>query len=121
MTKFARWALAGLVTLALFGLCAWIGGALVLPHLMRSSADRWAVAVGAAAVMSAPAGTWAAAWAGRAAVPAPAVPAPVAPASGAAEPRAAQPGPDQGRSVVIGRDNHGIVSTGDNARNTQSR
>jgi hypothetical protein len=100
MTKFARWALAGLVTVALFGLCAWIGGALVLPHLMRSSADRWAVAVGAAAVVSALAGTWAAAWAGRAESAEPATPA---------------------RSVVIGRDNHGIVSTGDNARNTQSR
>ena len=82
---------------ALFGLCAWIGGALVLPHLMRSSADRWAVAVGAAAVVSALAGTWAAAWAGR------------------AEPAAPE------RSAVIGRDNNGIVSTGDNARNTQSR
>jgi hypothetical protein len=63
MSRTFRWFVAGLVTAMTFGLATWIAGALLLPSLMKSSADRWVVAAGLGAAMAAFAGLWGHWWA----------------------------------------------------------
>jgi hypothetical protein len=107
---------AGLVTAVAFAVSAWISGAFVLPLLMKSAADRWAVAVGFATAVAALVALWGQSWAmreneavsvqdkGRRQAPA----SPGAAASGE-------------RSIAAGGDISGIASTGDDSTNTEHR
>jgi hypothetical protein len=98
-------------TVAAFGLCAWVCGALLFPLLVRSPADRWVLAAGAGTAAAAVAALWGNSWAGT------------------EKPREAggeelHGGADvnaSGHGVAIRGDNHGIISTGRNAKNAKVR
>lgn len=88
-----RWWVAGVVTLAAFVATSWVSGALILARLLPSGDIRWPAALVIGAAAAAFAGLWGQSWA-TAGDPA---------ASGV------------NRSVAVGRDNPGIISTGDGA------
>jgi hypothetical protein len=100
--RMVRWCVAGLTAAAAFGLTAWLAGAFVLPLVMKSGADRWAVAVGLASAVAAVAGVWGQWWATR-------------------ESAGPGAGPAGDRLIRAGRDITGIASAGDGATNTQYR
>jgi hypothetical protein len=58
MGRLLRWCVASTVTIAVFVASTWVGGAVVLPHLMRSSDARWAVAASFGVAVAALAGAW---------------------------------------------------------------
>ena len=115
MGRTVKWLVAGLVTAVAFGVTTAVLGALVLPVVMASAADRWVVAGSAGVAVAAVAGLWGQSWATRDS------------ADESAE-GAGGPGPGAGpsaaggeRSVSAGRDITGIASTGDGATNIQGR
>jgi tetratricopeptide (TPR) repeat protein len=87
-----RWTVAGLVTLAAFGAATWVSGTFVLTRLLPSAGIRWPVAFGIGAAAAAFAGLWGQSFAAQAAA-----------------------GGGTDRSVTVGRDNPGIIATGDAA------
>jgi hypothetical protein len=99
--RAGRWLVAGVVTVAAFGVSLWLCGAVVLPSMLKSGADRWVVAAGLGVAVAAVAALWGAWWAGR-------------------EPAAAPADPG-GRSVSAGGDISGIASTGDGTTNIQQK
>jgi hypothetical protein len=107
MGRAGRWLVGGILMLVAFVGGVWISGAIVLPHLMMSSADRWAVAVGVGAACAGFAVVWVQWWVGRA-------------DSGPDPLRAKDPPAPDDRSIVIEGGNAGIASTGDNTKNTQN-
>ena len=46
VSRTLRWGAAGLVTAVVFGVVTWVTGAFLLPLVMKSAGDRWAVASG---------------------------------------------------------------------------
>jgi hypothetical protein len=105
MGRLARWCLAGTVTIVVFVAVTWVSGAFVLPHLMRSADIRWLVAASLGVAVAALAALWghsfatgdasAAVVAGRTVT-----------ASGE-------------RSIAVGGDVSGTVSTGDRKSGSQ--
>jgi hypothetical protein len=111
MSRVARWCVAVLVTVAAFGVAAWVSGALLLPAVMRSGADRWVVAAGLGVAVAALAALWGHSWAARDDGD-----------GGTGGPAGAARRAAQGeRSIAAGGDITGIASTGDDATNTQQR
>lgn len=111
--RLIRWLAAGLFTVAIFSGSAVICGMLVLPSLLRSSADRWVVASGVGVAVAALTTLWGASWAMR------------EPPGHAAE-QDRVPGRDPSmvvtadrRGIAIGGDNHGVTSTGGNSATTR--
>jgi hypothetical protein len=100
--RMVRWWAVGLAAVAAFGLATWLAGAFALPLVMKSGADRWAVAVGLGSAVSAVAGVWGQWWATR-------------------ESAAPDDGPVGDRLIRADRDISGIASAGDGATNTQYR
>jgi hypothetical protein len=96
VSRTGRWWVAALIMVAAFAGAAWVSGAVILAPLLASSGDRWAVASGVGVAVAAFAALWGQWWATR------------------AEETAAGD-----RSVAIGRDNTGIIATGDGAVSTQ--
>ena len=94
-----RWLVASLLVLAVFAAVTGLAGVVVLPH-WRSlhGADRWVIATAAGLAVATLAGLGAYGWVTR-----------------------GSDTPPKGRTVRVGRDNTGIISTGDNARNVQDR
>jgi hypothetical protein len=43
MNRAGRWLVAAAVTVAAFGVSLWVCGALLLPSVLKSEADRWVV------------------------------------------------------------------------------
>ena len=111
MGGIGKWLVASLVSVATFAVAVWISGAIVLVPLLASPTDRWAVASGIGVSLAAFAALWGQWWATR---PRAAVSAASGDVDGA--PDVITPGQ---RSIDIGRDNIGIVSTGDDTTNTQ--
>jgi hypothetical protein len=114
VSRAVRWLVAALVTAVSFSVAAWVSGVFVLPPLMRSGADRWAVAAGLGVAVAAFAALWGQSWATRDGQAA---------ATGDAAGAAAGPGvPAAGeRSITAGGDISGIASTGDDTTSTQHR
>ena len=117
VSRAVRWWVAVLVTVVSFSVVAWVSGAFVLPPLMRSAADRWAVAAGLGTAVAAVAATWGQWWATR-----------EGPAAGTGEVGDVPAGPGAspaappvlpGRSIAAGGDISGIASTGDGTTNIQ--
>jgi len=111
--RTVKWWLAGLVTVTVFGLAAWVSGAFLLPAVMRSAADRWVVAAGFGVAVAALAALWGQSWATRE-------------GGGAASGTGRRPGRPGAtatgeRSIAAGGDIGGIASTGDDATNIQQR
>lgn len=113
MSRTVRWYVAGLVVLAVF---AGVIGIFVLTGWLHSSADRWTGASAVATALAGFAALWGQWWAAQ--------------AGGSSSPDTAANGAVIGadrivatgnRSVAVGRDNTGIVCTGDYAHNTQDR
>lgn len=111
MGRAGRWWLAGLVTVAVFAVTAWVLAAFVLPPVMASAGDRWVVAAGAGTAVAALAALWGQSWATR-------VEAGTSDADAGSKSRRV-PGPGGDRSVTAGGDITGIASTGDDASNIQ--
>jgi hypothetical protein len=65
MSRTVRWLVAAVVTVAAFGVSLWVCGALLLPLVLKSGADRWVVAAGLGVAVAALAALWGAWWAGR--------------------------------------------------------
>jgi hypothetical protein len=65
VSRAVKWWVAGLVTAVSFSVAAWVAGVFVLPPLMKSAADRWAVAAGLGAAVAAFAALWGQWWATR--------------------------------------------------------
>jgi hypothetical protein len=59
-----RWLLAGLLAAAVFSAATWISGALVLPLVLASSADRWVIASALGVAVAAVVAVWSPSWAG---------------------------------------------------------
>ena len=112
MSRTLRWGAAGLVRAVVFGVVTWVTGAFLLPLVMKSAGDRWAVASGLGVAVAALAALWGHSWAGPRRVFAGGHRGPGA-GSGAAGPA--------DRSVTAGGDVSGIASTGDGTTNTQLR
>jgi hypothetical protein len=100
ISRTGRWLVAVAVTVASFGVSLWVCGALLLPLLLKSEADRWVVAAGLGVAVAALAALWGASWAGRSENS----------SSGLGE-----------RSISAGGDITGIASTGDGMTNVQQR
>jgi hypothetical protein len=100
MSRAARWLAAVVVTVAAFGVSLWVCGALLLPLVLKSGADRWVVAAGLGVAVAALAALWGASWAGH------------------SEESSSGPG---GRSISAGGDISGIASTGDGTTNIQQK
>lgn len=114
MSGLARGSVAVLVTVAAFGIAAWISGAFLLPSIMKSGADRWVLAAGLGVAVAALAALWGHSWARREGE--------TSPGRGEQSARSASlAGPAAGgeRSVTAGGDITGIASTGDDATNIQ--
>lgn len=112
VSRGVRWWLAGLVTAASFSVAAWVAGAFVLPTLMRSAADRWAVAAGLGVAMAAFVALWGKWWATREVR--------VAATEDTGEVLAGPGVSVSGkRSIAAGGDISGIASTGDGTTSTQ--
>lgn len=62
VSRIVRWWVAGLVTAASFSLAAWVSGVFVLPSLMRSAGDRWAVAAGLGVAVATLPALWGRSW-----------------------------------------------------------
>ena len=60
-----RWLVAIIVTMAAFAVSLWVCGALLLPLVLKSEADRWVVAAGLGVAVAALAALWGSSWAGR--------------------------------------------------------
>lgn len=101
MSRTVRWCVAGLVTAAVFSIVTFLARVL-LSQVVKSGADRWAIAIGLGAAVAAVAGLWGQSWATQ-------------PSAEAAA------GPAEDRSITAGGDISGIASTGDDATNTQPR
>jgi hypothetical protein len=101
MSRAVRWLVAAVVTVAAFGVSVWACGALLLPSVLKSGADRWVVAAALGVAVSALAALWGAWWAGR-------------------EPDGSPPGKARG-SISAGGDISGIASTGDGTTNIQQK
>ncbi|MEW1723912.1 hypothetical protein [Streptomyces sp. NPDC093109] len=106
MGQNIRWAVAGLATAAAFVVPAWLCGAVVLPPLLDDSAVRWSLASALGAVLSSLTVLWGHGFATRTPAPGPPPPAPDPTPS-----RSVQVTTE--RSVAIGGDNQGSISTGD--------
>jgi hypothetical protein len=113
--RVVRWWIAGLVTVAAFGVTVWLLGALVLPLFMSGAADRWVVASGAGAAAAALVALWGQSWVTRES----------SESQRGVETyrRGVANGPSGAasgeRTVIGGGDITGIVSTGDNTTNIQ--
>jgi hypothetical protein len=101
--RTVKWCAVGLVAAAAFGSVTWVAGAFVLPLVIKSGADRWAIAVGLGAAVAAVAAAWGQWWATREPMAEPGV------------------GPAGDRSITAARDISGIAATGDGTTNTQYR
>jgi hypothetical protein len=101
MGRTRGWLTAGLMVAAAFGLATWISGAFLLPLVLKSGADRWAVASALGVAVAALAAMWGQQWAMR---------------DSSSESAASA---TEGRSITAGHDISGIASTGDNTTNTQ--
>lgn len=97
-----RWLIAALAVVAVFGVVTWVSGAFILPLWLSSGADRWVVAAAAGVALAALAALGAYGWASR-----------------TGDDKQATGSGDG--TVGVGRDNTGIISTGDNATNVQDR
>jgi hypothetical protein len=113
MARTARWWVAGFVTVAAFAVAAWVTGALLLPTVMRSAADRWAVAAGLGVAVAALAALWGHSWAARDVE----MTSDGDARASVADPAATARGE---RSIAAAGDISGIASTGDSA-NIQQR
>jgi hypothetical protein len=100
MSRAARWLVAVVVTVAAFGVSMWVCGALLLPLVLKSEADRWVVAAGLGVAVAALAALGCASWAGQSDDS----------SSGLGE-----------RSISAGGDISGIASTGDGTVNIQQK
>ena len=100
MSRAGRWLVAVVVTVAAFGVSLWVCGALLLPLLLKSGADRWVVAAGLGVAVAALAALWGTSWAGQ------------------SEDSSSGPGE---RSISVGGDISGIASTGDGTTNIQQK
>jgi hypothetical protein len=58
MGRLGRWVVAGLVTVASFTAVTWIGGALVLPPMLKDGAVRWGLASALGVALAALAAVW---------------------------------------------------------------
>ena len=58
MGLVARWLVAVVVTVAAFGVSLWLCGALLLPLVLKSGADRWVVAAGLGVAVAALTALW---------------------------------------------------------------
>jgi hypothetical protein len=109
-----KWWVAGLVAAVAFGVSVWLSGALLLPQLMKSSADRWAVAVGFGLAVVALVALWGQSWAMQETRTAP---------GEDSSRRQGEVGPHviaaDERAIVAGGDISGIAATGDDATNIQ--
>jgi hypothetical protein len=101
MGHAVRWPVASLALAVVFAVITWVSGAFILPLWLSSGADRWVVASAAGVAVAGLAALGAHGWASR-----------------AGDKRALGAG---SRAVSVGRDNTGIISTGDNATNVQDR
>ena len=115
MGRAGRWLIAGVGTAVAFGVAVSVSGAFVLPPLMASSSDRWAVASGAGAAVAALVALWGQSWATRRASRVPSRT--VEGERGIAEGSGFVAGGD--RAVSARGDIKGIASTGDSATNVQ--
>jgi hypothetical protein len=104
MSRAGRWLVAVVVTVAAFGVCLWVCGALVLPLWLKSGSDRWVVAAGLGVAVAALAALGCASWAGR--------------SEDSSSDSSSGPG---ARSVSAGGDISGIASTGDGTTNFQEK
>jgi hypothetical protein len=100
MDRAGRWLVAVVVTVAAFGVSLWVCGALLLPLVMKSEADRWVVAAGLGVAVAALAALGCASWAGQS--------------------EDSSPGPGK-RSISASGDISGIASTGDGTTNIQQK
>ena len=100
MSRATRWLVAVVVTVAAFGVSLWVCGALLLPLVLKSGADRWVVAAGLGVAVAALAAVGCASWAGQ------------------SEDSSSSPA---GRSISAGGDISGIASTGDGTTNVQQK
>ena len=100
MSRVGRWLVAVVVTVAAFGVSLWVCGALLLPLVLRSEADRWVVSAGLGVAVAALAALWGASWAGQ------------------SEDSSSGPG---GRSISASGDVSGIASTGDDTVDIQQK
>src|ERR1022692_354177 len=98
MGRLLRWCVASTVTIAVFVVGTWIGGAVVLPRLMSSPDARWAVATSFGVAVAALAGAWGFWFATR--------------DTAAADPAGKAVAASGSRSVAAGGDISGTVSTG---------
>ena len=105
-SRAVRWAVATMVTMAAFGVSLWLCGALLLPLMLKSGADRWVVAAGLGVAVAALAAMWGASWAGAHEDESPG--------------REESPGRRE-RSISAGGDITGIASTGDRTNNIQQK
>jgi Zn-dependent protease with chaperone function len=112
--RSGRWWVAGLVTLAAVAVFTWVSGAFVLPALLASSGERWAVASGIGVAVAAFVALWGQWWATQADAAA-------REATGNGDTRASgsQVTASGNRAVALGRDNTGNISTGDGAVTAQ--
>ena len=62
MSRTLRWGAAGLVRAVVFGVVTWVTGAFLLPLVMKSAGDRWAVASGLGVAVAALAALWGHSW-----------------------------------------------------------
>jgi hypothetical protein len=106
MGTSGRWLVAGAVTLAVFAAGAAGAGVLVLPHLMKSGADRWVVAAGVGVAVAALAALWGVSF-----------------ARGESSDRPADPAVAGDRSIIVTGPGgiSGQAATGDGAVNIQHR
>jgi hypothetical protein len=100
MNRVGRWLVAAAGTVAAFGVGLWVCGALLLPSVLKSEADRWVVAAGLGVAVAALAALGGASWAGRSEESSPGL---------------------GGRSVSASGDISGIASTGDGTTNIQNK
>jgi hypothetical protein len=111
VSKVLRWFVAGVLTVAAFTVGTWVAGAIVLPHLVADHADRWVIAVGCGAAVTALAAMWGYRYATAEAADAPKTDRPTGPTASAAGER----------SISVAGNLGGIASTGDNAVNVQGQ
>jgi hypothetical protein len=109
MSQPYRWCLVALMTVIAFGGVTALSGAVLLPPLLASGADRWTVAASLGVAVATLATAWGAWWATReAACPA---------ADGNGKRTAGKTVSADHRGIVIQGDNRGVVSTGDGSVN----
>ena len=114
VSRTRRWWVAALVMVAVFAGATWVSGAVILVPLLALSGDRWAVASGVGVAVAAFAALWGQWWATRA------EDGPQQAAAGGDAARGnRQVTAARDRSVAIGRDNTGLIATGDGAVSTQ--